>query len=560
MRSGAGSDGWWSLPSDLMIEHGDETQPLEIRGNAWRSVPVPDLGTWEPALQVSVVLPFYESQDALAITLAALSEQSYPRELLEIIVADDGSSPPARIPPGLDDVARVLWQEDRGFGLARARNLGAREARGDVLVFLDCDMVPEQQTVEAHARWHHLLPYAVTVGSRVHVEMEGVNPSDVAAAVREDDLDALFADREVQRPEWIEGHLVRTDELTSDDDDLFRVASGGNLGVRREFYWDVGGSDESFTQWGAEDTELGFRLFTAGGLFVAERRAMCWHQGHGHEPSEDEQRSLDQQRAKLAHLVAHRSFREAGGRSYLVPRVVVRVDASGTDGRSVGACVGSVLASDMHDLVVQLVLPPDHGDAVWLERQYGPDPRVDVGPDLDPARDRGFSPVVIELPAQAAVATTAVSEIVRRLEDRERPCGVLHATVEGMPPGEAMVLAYRRRALARAVRVMPGDDLDGQLAVAGRLFGEEWLAGGDLGITVAVTSESPRAMGGSVRRDDLEEVWKLFSTLEPEQRAQVLSLARTVLTRLPRRVLVSVLGLAMRVLRAVRRVVRVFRR
>ena len=42
--------------------------------------------------RIAVVIPFYEQHDQLAVLLAALESQTYPRELIEIVVADDGSA------------------------------------------------------------------------------------------------------------------------------------------------------------------------------------------------------------------------------------------------------------------------------------------------------------------------------------------------------------------------------------------------------------------------------------------------------------------------------------
>ena len=40
--------------------------------------------------------------------------------------------------------------------------------------------------------------------------------------------------------------------------DLFRVVTGGNLGMRRDTILELGGFDTGFDRWGAEDTELGY--------------------------------------------------------------------------------------------------------------------------------------------------------------------------------------------------------------------------------------------------------------------------------------------------------------
>ena len=214
-------------------------RPVAVRGNNWRKVEVSPLEGFEPALPVTVVVPYYEAPEALALTLAALEVQTYPRDLFEVVVVDDGSRVPLELPVGLGLDARVVYQEDRGFGLARARNTGARAASHGILVFLDCDMMPEAGWLAAHARWHHALSDALTLGFRAHVDVEGIDRD--AIRNRAGTLGELFSDRPTARPEWIEFHMARTNELTSTADDIFRVVTGGNLGVSREFFEEAGG-------------------------------------------------------------------------------------------------------------------------------------------------------------------------------------------------------------------------------------------------------------------------------------------------------------------------------
>ena len=56
------------------------------------------------AQDVSVVIPFYDNQHDLDLVLTGLSVQSHPRSRLQIVIADDGSPEPPRIP----DAARGL--------------------------------------------------------------------------------------------------------------------------------------------------------------------------------------------------------------------------------------------------------------------------------------------------------------------------------------------------------------------------------------------------------------------------------------------------------------------
>ena len=100
--------------------------PAGVRGNNWRELAVTAPDQFEPELSVSVVVTYYETPEALELTLAALEGQTYPRELFEVVIIDDGSRTPLVAPTVSPLEVRVVHQEDRGFGLARARNTGAR--------------------------------------------------------------------------------------------------------------------------------------------------------------------------------------------------------------------------------------------------------------------------------------------------------------------------------------------------------------------------------------------------------------------------------------------------
>ena len=435
--------------------------PAKVEGNDWKSLDTTPLERFRPRLRATVVVPYYQAPDALALTLAGLERQSYPRDLFEVIVVDDGSDPPLEMSEPSPLNVRVIHQPDLGFGLARARNNGARAARGDIVVFLDCDMIPAREWLAAHARWHHAASDAMSIGFRRHLAVTGVSADDVRNC--SGTLDKMFADRPFHRPEWIESHMARTAELTSEDDDLFRVASGGNLGMSRHFYWEVGGNDESFTQWGAEDVEFGYRAFTLGALLVPERRALCWHQGEGATPSLAEARSLEQQRAKLSQLIAHHGFRRAKpGRSFTVPQYVVSV---ATDGAGIDALldtVESLLEGDVHDLVVWIEQrqPADTEEAHAAEivrRLLGGDPRVRFGPRGGAPSAFSASQFHLLVQAGTPVATDLVSGLRKQLGTAE------YAAASQRDGSVAMLVRARR--LHRELR----QGLDGESITAATL-------------------------------------------------------------------------------------------
>ena len=474
--------------------------PDVVHGNDWRSLDPGKIGRWTPTRRVTVVVPCYNGQEPLALTFAALANQTYPRNLLEVVVADDGSDPPITVPPGTPFEARVVAQERAGFGLARARNTGAASATGSILVFLDCDMVPEPDHIEAHARWHHLDDRILTLGFRNHVDFSGITPDDVAAA---GSIDDLMGGRNVSSPQWIEFHMSRTRDLKSEDTDLFRIVTGGNLGISKAFYDDLGGSDESFTQWGAEDTELGYRAFNAGGVLVPERRALAWHQGEGAAgPDPDEQRSQVEQRHKLSHLIAEKGFRRSlAGRTFTVPLVTAAVDAAGCSYDDVLERVENLLASGYHDLAVGISVPDDHLEAVRIRREFGADPRVVLTDDL--LTDVPHAAVRLDVPPRVRLWPTDLASMLRGLEGFGLVCGEVELPRETEDPDRPagpdnevvdrpnlVVRMVRTRALKRAMHA----GADDPWTAAGELFGSRTMGTEALGLKAMKLSKRQRAV------------------------------------------------------------------
>ena len=103
-----------------------DTLERAIHGNDWRALNPPQIGEGEFVDRVSVILPCYMGQQELSLTFAGLSRQTYPHHLIEVIVVDDGADPPIKVPSHLPFETSVVVQERDGFGLARARNLGAK--------------------------------------------------------------------------------------------------------------------------------------------------------------------------------------------------------------------------------------------------------------------------------------------------------------------------------------------------------------------------------------------------------------------------------------------------
>ena len=238
-----------------------------------------------PNLPISIVLPVYNRIEMLRRTMAMLTHQTYPLDLIEVIIADDGSSDhPEDLILEFEDFFDVNYvrQKDLGYRLAHVRNLGVRAAKHDNIIILDCDMAPVPNLVELFAKWLSLDEKLLLIGHRRYVDANDVPVEDVLknpSAMLE--LPPVATKNAVMKQspskDWREAIYSQTENLKSSPHP-FRTSSCGNVGFHRRIFSDAGPFDESFTAWGAEDNEFGYRVLNAGYYFIPVLDALGLHQ------------------------------------------------------------------------------------------------------------------------------------------------------------------------------------------------------------------------------------------------------------------------------------------
>ncbi len=397
-----------------------------VRRNDWSSLSVPKLGRWRPTRSVSVVIPAYDCQSTLDLVLAALAHQTYPAHLLEVVVVDDGSQPALELPKLRPEHTRLV-RVDSGWGRANALRLGAAESRGDIIHWLDADMLVHPDHVEAQARWHHVVPYAVTLGGKRFVDPPWPTPEEVADACAAGRVDRLFAGRPTRGHDHVERQVPRTAGLREADHLAFLVHVGATTALRRELYDAAGGMDATLRL--GEDTELGYRLAQAGAVFVPEPAARGWHLGSSHMMRHEAALRRYNRPFLAERMPLPRWLRRHGGAG-AVPLVTAVVDVTGHRLEEVRDTVDSLLRGGEPDLRVVLV-GPWHlltGQRVsplsdpWLvlrliEASYRADPRVRLAQQA-PASVFP-SPYLLRLPASRPLPPGGVRRLVS-YADEER--------------------------------------------------------------------------------------------------------------------------------------------
>lgn len=453
----------------------DWSQPA-VGWNDWKALSVPPLGDWSPELRVAVIIPARGGQPGLDMTLASLAEQTYPSELLHVVVVDDASEPALALPDHRPQQSEILRLEaGPAFGAGRARREGAAHTTAEVLLFADADIVLHRQHVEAHARWHHLVDYTVTAGYRRFVSFDGLDVAQVTRAVRDDAMEALLEGRPSEGHEWLERIIARSNDLTDRAEDAFRVVVGANMGVRRTLYQEAGGYAK-FGRRGIEDTETSYRLLMAGGLFVPDARARSWHQGPRSMSGAGAAEIVRQRRWLLEHHLAVPRYRKRKrGRQYVVPTLQVVVDENGQQVEVIADTVDSLLTGDFSDLHVTVVCKPTLPDRGLLVDAYDHDSRV----TLHEQSSSPFpSPYELRLPAGYRTAPGAIERMLD--EVRRRQIGALRVVPLGSADPTRMPTMWRTDARRRAELVSPPlDDLE---PVIGALYGEWWADAAEIGI------------------------------------------------------------------------------
>jgi len=200
---------------------------------------------------LTVVIPTYNRLPILQKCLKALEKQQYhhPITNYEVVLVDDGSTDGTLIWLEENRLAfphvRVFCQSHQGP--AAARNLGVEQARGDIIIFIDSDLVVTETFLQCHA-------------DRL---AEGYKTSD-----------KIFT----------YGRVINTCNFENPTSEPYKITdfsaayfATGNVAIARQWLIEAGLFDSQFQQYGWEDLELGVRLKKLGLKLIKCPDAVGYH-------------------------------------------------------------------------------------------------------------------------------------------------------------------------------------------------------------------------------------------------------------------------------------------
>ena len=205
---------------------------------------------------MSVVIPTHNRRESLRNVLQALDQQTTPAEGFEVVVVCDGCSDGTEAMCrglALGYLLKVVEQPQQGP--AAARNRALQEAGGDIILFLDDDVVPDPDLIREHVVIHDQDARAVVIGTLLAPPGYALEPwTRWEAAMLEGQYRAMSAGRWQPTP---------------------RQFYTGNASVRKQYLLEAGGFDSTFRR--AEDVELAYRLQRLKLNFFFRPEAKGWH-------------------------------------------------------------------------------------------------------------------------------------------------------------------------------------------------------------------------------------------------------------------------------------------
>jgi len=206
---------------------------------------------------ISVIIPTFNRCASLSDVLDRLAGQSQPASTYEVIVVDDGSTDrtPAISAKLVPYTLRYIRQDRQGS--AAARNTGAAQSNGPILVFIDDDILVESDYLRGLLEEHQRFPAIISMGTMYPYVDERSGPF------------ARYVRRKTLAPE--RGRFVH-----------FTACTSNNLSIDRESFYHIGCwqdvCGDGQTLWG--DVEFGYRAHRAGLRFRQSATAVCYHRDY----------------------------------------------------------------------------------------------------------------------------------------------------------------------------------------------------------------------------------------------------------------------------------------
>ncbi|OPX43309.1 chondroitin synthase [Ruminiclostridium hungatei] len=229
-------------------------------------------------IKASIVINTKDRISRLYVVLKALESQV--DNTVEVIVVFDGCNDET-----LNTYSKIKFSypiieivSEKNVGRSASRNLGAKKAKGEIIIFIDDDRVPCRDFVKMHIEGHK--EPCILLGNRKDVHLTEYKIKKMM--ISQEEFSGFLDNMESNATIAFDSHdkLSRKLLFFRYNPIIWIVFYTGNVSLERESFLNAGLFDESFKGWGYEDLELGYRLYKQKIKFVKSKATVSYHLTH----------------------------------------------------------------------------------------------------------------------------------------------------------------------------------------------------------------------------------------------------------------------------------------
>ena len=218
-------------------------------------------------LYVSIIILNFNGKDYIRKCLGSVQNLNYPKDRYEIIFVDNGS-----IDGSIDYVTKrfkniKIVRNEKNFGFAKGNNIGAEKAQGELIVFLNNDMVVDKEWLSSLVKCYQETPENVCCISSKILSYDGRK------------IDFIDGQISFYSHAYQISFGEKYDDLQLERKPIF-FPCGGSFLIDRDIYLAVGGFDDDYFAY-FEDVDLGWRLWLSGYKVYFEPNSIVYHKHWG---------------------------------------------------------------------------------------------------------------------------------------------------------------------------------------------------------------------------------------------------------------------------------------
>lgn len=219
-------------------------------------------------MEISCIVTVYNRLEYLRNVIKCLILQT--RQVDELVIADDGSSETVLeaikdLLPQCRFIIKHVYQKDLGFRKAKSLNNGVRESIGELLIFLDQDVIFGKNYIEdiaSQIKRHNLAPLKVLWTTSQ--EMKKIREKLDRGEEYKTFLQEISMEQKSDRKKQNQKDLIRSWKFRLKLRKKPLTMGGAAYALFKEDYIKVNGYNEEFKGHGNEDLDFGYRLQRSG--------------------------------------------------------------------------------------------------------------------------------------------------------------------------------------------------------------------------------------------------------------------------------------------------------